>query len=86
MPWSCNIIIGRSANKICKYYKLKLKGVKFIMNEKDKIRKIAKELLEKGRKANNSEKFIKTQLDYFRSLFINLGYSKESIAFLSDSI
>ena len=53
-----------------------------IMSEKDKVKEMAKEIIEKGRKAQNSEEFIRTQLDNFKSLLINLGYSNESIAFL----
>lgn len=52
------------------------------MNEKDKVRQMANEIIEKGKKAKNSEEFIRTQLDNFKRLLIGLGYSKESIAFL----
>lgn len=53
-----------------------------IMSEKDKVREMAREIIEKGKKAQNSEEFIRTQLDNFKSLLINLGYSNDSIAFL----
>ena len=53
-----------------------------IMSEKDKVKEMAREIIEKGKKAQNSEEFIRTQLDNFKSLLINLGYSNESIAFL----
>ena len=52
------------------------------MNEKDNVREMAREIKKKKKKAQNSEEFIRTQLDNFKSLLINLGYSNDSIAFL----
>ena len=57
-----------------------------IMDEKDKVKEMANEIIKKGSKAQNSEEFIRTQLNSFKNSIINLGYSNESIAFLEEFI
>lgn len=56
------------------------------MNEKAKVRQMVNEIIERGKKAKDSEEFIRTQLDKLKSLIIGLGYSNETIAYLEGVI